>query len=84
MARSISERNKAAGWADVRGRAEKDLEGVEEEDDGEEEDGEARPAVEGEPGVGESKVKPAGNEEMEKEGGKCRGEKHERLGGELR
>ena len=77
-------KKKAAGWPDVRGRAEKDLEGVEKEEDGEEENGEARPAMEGEPGVGESKVEPAGNEEMEKEGGKCRREKRERLGGESR
>jgi len=77
-------KKKAAGWQDVRGGAEKGLEGVEKEEDGEEENGEARPAMEGEPGVGESKVEPAGNEEMENEGGKCRGEKHERFGRELR
>ncbi len=79
------QRNKeAVGWADVTGRAEKGFEGVEEEEDGEEEDGEARPAVESEPGIGESKVKPSGNEEMKEESGKRRREKHERLGTELR
>ena len=39
-------KKEAVGWADVTGRAEKGFEGVEEEEDGEEEDGEARPAVE--------------------------------------
>src|SRR5208337_4829266 len=46
--------------------------------------GETRPAVDGEPSTGECKVEPAGNKEMQEEGGECRGEKHERLGGELR
>ena len=77
-------KKKPAGWADVRGGAEKDIEGVKEEEDSEKEDGETRPAVDGEPSTGEREVEPAGNKEMEKEGGECRGEEHERLGGELR
>jgi len=40
-------KNKAAGRADIIGGAEKGLEGVKEEEDGEKEDGEARPAVDG-------------------------------------
>jgi len=75
---------KAAGRADVKGWAEKGFEGVEEKEDSEDENGEPRPAVDGEPGEGESKVEPAGNEEVEKKSGECRRKKDERFGGELR
>ena len=75
---------KAAGRGYIGSRPEKEFEGVEKEEDGEEEDGESRPAVEGKPGVRESKVEPAGDKEMEDEGSQRRGEKHSRLDGELR
>jgi len=71
---------KTAGRADVRSRAEKGLERVKEQEDGNEQDGKARPVMQREPGERERQVEPAGNQEMKEEGGEGRGEKHKRLG----